>query len=185
MNKFVKGSIAAGVGIVLLLGGAGTFALWNGTAAIDSATVSSGKLTLAKSGTGAWSSNPAKWVPGDTFTYTDTLTVTALGDNIKSTLAVDQGTIVTGGAGGVALKNALTIVTTVTGATVASGAGTITPNLTSGTPNGTFNLVGSGTYTIPITVTVTFPSGAPAIDNATQDGAVSLANLGFVVTQHL
>jgi len=176
MNKFAKGSIAAGVGIVLLLGGGGTFALWNGTAAINSATVTSGKLTLTKSGTGAWNTNPAKWVPGDTFTYTDTLTVTAVGDNIEATLALDEGTITSGGAGGAALKAALEIETAVGAVT----GGTLVDNL-----DGTYDIAAPGTYSIPITVTVTFPSGTPAIDNTTQDGAVSLANLGFVVTQHL
>ena len=32
MNKLTRGAIAAGVGVVLLLGGAGTFALWSDTA---------------------------------------------------------------------------------------------------------------------------------------------------------
>ena len=32
MNKLVKGSIAGAAGIALLLGGAGTFALWNADA---------------------------------------------------------------------------------------------------------------------------------------------------------
>ena len=34
MNKYTKGAIATGAAIVLLLGGAGTFALWNDDAEV-------------------------------------------------------------------------------------------------------------------------------------------------------
>ena len=50
----LKGSIAGAAGVALLLGGAGTFALWNGDAAIAGATITAGTLTVEAS-EGTWS----------------------------------------------------------------------------------------------------------------------------------
>lgn len=86
MNKFAKGGIAAGVGVVLLLGGGGTFALWNDAANLDGGTIVSGRLALNDTSfQGAWyrydasktsladytSPLPAdyKIVPGDELVY--------------------------------------------------------------------------------------------------------------------
>ena len=54
MNKLLKGSIAGAAGIALLLGGAGTFALWNDTAAASGGTVQSGNLSVVLNGSPAW-----------------------------------------------------------------------------------------------------------------------------------
>jgi alternate signal-mediated exported protein len=50
MNRYAKGAIAAGAATVLLLGGLGTFALWNDSQSIDAGTVGSGRLALDTTG---------------------------------------------------------------------------------------------------------------------------------------
>jgi alternate signal-mediated exported protein len=194
MNTFVKGAVAAGVATVLLLGGAGTFALWNGSATVNAGAVNAGNLSVTTTGTAAWKNstggavniNTLKWVPGDTYTYTNEITVVASGDTIKAALSLDPASITaTTAAADVALKAALIrggIVFT-TG-TVTGTPGTVTPNLTTGV----VELVGPGTYIIPVSLAVTFPADgtAPVVyDNSAQNGSVGLAALGFKVEQHL
>ncbi|WP_210506415.1 alternate-type signal peptide domain-containing protein [Naasia sp. SYSU D00057] len=94
MNKLVKGSIAGAAGIALLLGGAGTFALWNSTATLTTPSISSGQLSLANNNNGVWKDaagtqiDPATYrmIPGQTLTYTSTLNVNAVGNGIKANL---------------------------------------------------------------------------------------------------
>ncbi|MEX1079018.1 MAG: alternate-type signal peptide domain-containing protein [Homoserinimonas sp.] len=168
MNKLVKGSIAGAAGIALLLGGAGSLALWNADADIASAGIESGTLTLAATA-GTWSSEPDLWVPGDSFTYASTLTIGATGDNLTATLSVDKASIATG-----ALASALDIVITPDAALPAG----ITDNA-----DGTFDVApAAGNYTVPVTVTVTFDENA---DDTTQAGTVDLASLQFVLQQYV
>jgi len=107
MNKLLKGSIAGAAGIALLLGGAGTFALWNDSAAASGGTVQSGALSVALKGSAAWKDISAdavggttwapatdKLVPGDTVTYTQQVDVTATGKNLKANLSFDPTTVV-------------------------------------------------------------------------------------------
>jgi alternate signal-mediated exported protein len=106
MNKAMKGAIAAGAAGILLLGGAGTFAVWSETKQFDAGTVSTGELTLALSGaTPAWTylesgtTVTAKGiVPGDVITSTQGVTITATGDNVAGKLTVGTlgGTLPTG-----------------------------------------------------------------------------------------
>ena len=53
MNKIIKGSIAGAAGIALLLGGAGTFALWNDSTSVQGGKIKAGNLALVNQ-TGAW-----------------------------------------------------------------------------------------------------------------------------------
>ena len=46
MHRYAKGGIAVAAGAALLLGGFGTFALWNDSANLDAGTVASGELSL-------------------------------------------------------------------------------------------------------------------------------------------
>src|ERR1700710_1730368 len=46
MNKLVKGAVAGAVGVTLLLGGAGTFALWNSTIGVSTGSISTGNLAF-------------------------------------------------------------------------------------------------------------------------------------------
>ena len=98
MNKLVKGSIAAAAGITLLMGGAGSLALWNDSADLTGGSVSTGELNIISNGDGAWTDNIALWVPGDEDTYTETFTIEAAGDNLSFELAADYTAV---GANGV------------------------------------------------------------------------------------
>jgi len=114
MNRNAKGAIAVGAATLLLLGGGGTFALWNDSANLSAGTVDSGQLTLeAAAGNGTWYTDEdltdeiTSWgnegagyaiVPGDTVYWeSEELTITAEGDNLsfaflaelESTLASD------------------------------------------------------------------------------------------------
>ena len=106
MNKLLKGSIAVAAGIALLLGGAGTFALWNDSAATAGGTVTTGTMSiLPGAAAGVWndmstgtavSIDPAvvKMVPGDTWTFTKTVEITAAGKNLQADLTFDPSTII-------------------------------------------------------------------------------------------
>jgi alternate signal-mediated exported protein len=168
MNKLVKGSIAGAAGIALLLGGAGTLALWNATADIDGVTVTSGSLTLAETATSPDWTGPTTMVPGDVATYTTELTITVVGDTLKSTLSLDEGSL----SGGAELPADLAV------SFVATHA-----SLTAGTVAGTYEVpAGPGTYVVPVVVTVTFDSNS---DNSTQGESVTLTGAEFVLNQHL
>ncbi|CAN5333744.1 hypothetical protein BH11ACT2_BH11ACT2_14890 [soil metagenome] len=176
MNRFVKGSIAAGAGLVLLLGGAGTFALWSQSTSVSDHAVASGTLTLAETG-GTWNTNPSLWVPGDTYTYTSTLVLNATGDHLKAWLSVDKGSITTAAvptAADTALAAALQVSLVVT--PTSGVAATTTPGLYDVTPT-------AGSYSVPITVTVTFPSSVAG--TTAQGGTVNLHNIAFSLNQHL
>ena len=167
MNKLTKSAIAGAAGIALLLGGAGSLAYWNSSATVSSTTISAGSLSVAIGSGASWNKTIAKWVPGDTATYSANLTVVAAGDNIKADLTFDKSSIATG-----ALASALNIT---------FAAGTLPSGVTAGTA-GLYHIVGAGTYTIPVTVTVSFPFGTTA-DNTTQAGSVDLTGVKFNVTQ--
>ena len=95
MNKLIKGAIAGAAGLTLLMGGAGTFALWNADAAVSGGTIVAGDLTIAAQA-GAWKNGQKtidtikdyRIVPGETLTYTQDLLVTATGDNIQAKAAL-------------------------------------------------------------------------------------------------
>src|SRR4051812_18144491 len=94
MNKIVKGSIAGAAGLALLLGGAGTFALWNTSTTVSAQTIKSFSLS-PPSGHGVWPDgaggaiNPVtyKLNPGQPLPYPQPLTGNALGNGIKANLA--------------------------------------------------------------------------------------------------
>jgi alternate signal-mediated exported protein len=93
MNKLVKGSIAGAAGIALLLGGAGTFAVWNDTATLSAPNIQAGSLDLSTSTAGKWTQggadinpNTYRVIPGTTLVYTQTLKVDAVGDGLKARL---------------------------------------------------------------------------------------------------
>src|SRR5690554_2007263 len=97
MNKLVKGSIAGAAGIALLLGGAGTFALWNDTETISSQKITTGNMELDAT-TPTWSNvtktpavpiediNAFEVVPGHALTRTQTLTLSGTGNNLTADL---------------------------------------------------------------------------------------------------
>jgi len=92
VNRLVKVSIAGAAGIALLLGGAGTLALWNAApAAFSGSAVQSGVLrvdftstaTAKYTGTNTLATDIE---PGDAVTVDQPIKVTATGDTLRVTL---------------------------------------------------------------------------------------------------
>ncbi|PZF58163.1 alternate-type signal peptide domain-containing protein [Curtobacterium sp. MCSS17_008] len=97
MQKIVTGTIAGAAGIALLLGGAGSFALWNDTASVPPATVDSGTLTLSANPDGVWTDitngrsdvidiSAVRMVPGNLYQFHQTMDVEATGDDLTADL---------------------------------------------------------------------------------------------------
>ena len=94
----LKGTVAAAAGVAVLLGGAGTFALWNKEGAIGTGSTGTGKIE-ATFGQTTWQDTTSgapnaidditafRMVPGDTLVGTADVDVTAVGEN----LLVDPG----------------------------------------------------------------------------------------------
>ena len=171
MNKLVKGSIAGAAGVALLLGGAGTLALWNDSASINAGTVTSGVLDVSNAAAGAWTLNGVVWspsgliVPGDTAVYTDTLEVTATGDNLEATIATNIASITNGITGAVVTSSV--VVTDSSNAVVTPAAGVYT--------------LGDGAYTVEVELTVTFPSTVSG--QAGQNASTDFSAITVTVTQ--
>jgi len=171
MKKLITGAVAGTIGIALLLGGAGTFALWNTSTPISAQTVTAGHLNLTAA-TGSWKTSGGtaianianyKIIPGQTIVYTTTLTVDAVGDGIKAQLT-SPTLSGTGGLDGIVTK---TLAVTSTTATATSGN-----NLT----------FGAGTSTVNVTVTIAFPdvNGTTGMDLNT-----ALSAINFTLAQTL
>ncbi|QIK63344.1 alternate-type signal peptide domain-containing protein [Leucobacter viscericola] len=180
MKKLTKSLIAAAAGTALLLGGGGTLAAWNsGAFASVTTTISAGDLSLTAPSAGTWTDQTGTTVtldtfrvaPGDTLTYETTMDLTARGDNLQGTLALDPASISPANpakAEDVALAARLTKSASVTVDGRTSAAFTAKP----------------GSQTIRVTTTVTWPGGnAPATDNTSMRGSVTLNNMKFTVTQ--
>lgn len=143
MNKLVKGAVAGAAGIALLLGGAGTFALWNSSIGVGSSTVSTGTLKFGTATGATWRDDSAgatttafvpttdKIVPGDVVSLTQNVTVSASGKNLKASLVYVPGSV--------------TIPADLTGK--------IVPTLTVTWVSGDSSLTGTGTVTDPYIIT--------------------------------
>ncbi|WP_082570536.1 alternate-type signal peptide domain-containing protein [Cellulomonas sp. Root485] len=199
MRKTTKGAIAVGAGVALLLGGAGTMAAWRVSAGVGQGTsVTSGKLdVVAKTGaTGlpVWSwtnASPTTFdvvnsriVPGDSVTRTQVFTVTARGDHLTFTGALDLAPTVTGDPTLVAKLTSGTTTTLSqsgtwpTGVSV-NGAGTLI-TVTSGTAGGAADL----TFDVKVTSVVNWVSVGVGTDAAnTMNQTVNLAAANLVLTQ--
>jgi len=165
MNKLVKGAVAAAAGIALLMGGAGSLALWNDSVTVNAGTVSSGTLDVSTGTAGSWSPNLAKIVPGDTVVYTQTLNLSATGDNLKASVSSNIGTI----------TNNITGSTATSTFVVKTSPGGVVVNPTSGV----YSL--NGTYTVDVTITVAFSSSTA--NQVGQNATVNLSTLAVTVTQ--
>lgn len=168
MNKLTKAAIAGAAGIALLLGGGGSLALWNASGTVNAGSINTGSLTMTVTG-GAWNTAITKWVPGDSYTYTASVVVNAVGDNIKGTLSVDPATVTIPAA----LGTDLTVTLAVTG---------MLPTGVTSNGDGTYNIAAAGTYSLPVQVTAAFKSTSL---NGTQNQTINLTGLAFRVDQHL
>lgn len=188
MNKLLKGAVAGAAGIALLLGGAGTFALWNTSATVNVGTVASGTLKFAQVGAPSWrniaSDVPSekqaisdivsyRIVPGDKLELTEVVAIDATGDNLHATLSLDDASI-TG-----PLKTSLSPITmTATGASVTAGA---TPNTFNVSP---VNSVAESGATTNVTITVIVELPASVSGTTAQGSSLDLSNLSFKLQQN-
>lgn len=164
MNKLVKGSVAAAAGIALLMGGAGSLALWNDSETVNAGTVTSGTLNVSTGAAGSWSPSLALIVPGDTVTYTKTLNLSATGDNLKATVTSNIASITNNITGSTATSSF--VVKDSSNAVVTPAAGVYTLN---------------GAYTVEVTITVAFSSSTANLVG--QNAALNLSTLAVTVTQ--
>ncbi|MGW6656566.1 alternate-type signal peptide domain-containing protein [Rhodococcus sp. NPDC055024] len=182
MNKATKGAVAAGAAALLLAGGAGTMAAWNANAPLNGGTISSGKLTLTTQGTPSWTVSNAtvnggtaapvtistfKVSPGDVLTYSGSVKIGAVGNNLSATLKADASTITGTGT----LKAEMAPVTTAT-----VGA---TPLPT----NGTGVVITSANNDNVVSVNVVFDFTKAPATNSSQDSQVDLTNFNVTLDQ--
>ena len=192
MNRFAKGAIAGAAGIALLLSGAGSFALWNGTATATAAgTVQSGTMTIAPTTSAvAWSVTRGgtttaipsiasfRAVPGDVLTMTQNVDVTATGDKLSAVLAVDPGSITAVGTSTASAE----LLTALTKSMTVSIAGTLPTGVTAGPATNTYTVTAlTGTKTLPVVVTLPFDSTVTG--TTAQGGGVNLSALAITLTQ--
>ncbi|WP_147440963.1 alternate-type signal peptide domain-containing protein [Mycetocola zhadangensis] len=158
MKKTTTAAIAATVGAVLLLGGAGTLAYWSDTDSTTSQVINSGKLDLGtvgndwklqqtaqgKSTASIAFSATTPIVPGDVVTNTATVPVVLQGTNNKATLKVEAPAL-TGALAGLPVT------------VLIDGVATTTADFTT-------------TANPKVTIKVTFPFGdsADALDDVTE-----------------
>lgn len=172
MNKLIKGAIAGSAGLALLLSGAGTFAVWTSKVTAAPEVISAGKLTLAiDDAPGTWENitsgvgtviDPATFriVPGNTLTYTRTLTINAVGDDLVADLTYDMGSI-DGGITGL------------------SSVLTMTPTANATADGNTVKVLTEGTVTVDAVLTLTMPDTVKGGQNLSAD----LGDITFTLTQ--
>jgi alternate signal-mediated exported protein len=174
VNRNAKGALAAGAAVVVLLGGAGSYALWSDSASSTPGNLTSGELKLTATGTSAWKDvstdgivggtaiNPLidLLVPRDTWEYTSSYTATATGKNMKAQVTVNPGT-----AGTPPTGVTITPAASVDGTTATGGAITIAP----GTP-----------HTVIVKVTVAF---ADVTGTTSQVSPVNVSGMSVSLNQ--
>ena len=197
MRKTTKGALAVGAGVALLLGGAGTMAAWQvGTPVGQGTSITSGKLQVAAKGdatglpvwswtngsTPAYNATTSRIVPGDSVTRTQVFTVTARGDHLTFTGALDVAPTVTGDPTLVAKLTAGTttkIDVVGTPPTGVTGTGTSTITVASGSASPA-DLV----FDVKVTSVVAWPLGTAGSDAAnTMSQTVNLAAANLTLTQ--
>jgi len=184
MNKLLKGSVAGAAGVALLLGGAGSFALWNSTQELNVGSVASGTLSIsAVADTAVWTDvstgtaaviNIAdfKIAPGDTIKLTQDVEIDAVGDNLLATLSYDADSLVADSDADKALLADLDI---------SLEATTLATNIVRIPTTDTFAVTpAASTSTATLTVTIVFP----ADEETGKDGTVNLSNLAFKLQQN-
>ncbi|WBU39148.1 alternate-type signal peptide domain-containing protein [Homoserinibacter sp. YIM 151385] len=187
MNKLLKGSIAGAAGIALLLGGAGTFALWNDSENISSSNISTGELGIDLSGAGTWQDvssdvtpatiSPAtfRMVPGDKVRFEQNVTIKASGKNLKAELAFAPGA----NAIPASLSSATTV--TVGAAIVGTGNATVVSQ-GAGTNKFTITPTTAGDTTVKVTIDIELSKTGLTGANG-QNATINLAAANFALTQ--
>ena len=183
MNKLLKGSVAGAAGVALLLGGAGSFALWNSTEAVNVGSVASGTLSIAATGAPTWMDISAdktasvidistfKVAPGDTIQLTQVVEIDARGNNLRATLSYDELSLLAETVEDEALLEELVISLDATGG----------DNIVRVADTDTFAVTPATTTSeVTLTVTIEFPT---SVEGAT-DGTVDFSELAFKLQQN-
>ncbi len=188
MKRILTGSIAGATGMALLLGGAGTFALWNSSAAIAGAPLTAGTLTVETADVVFWTDQYGteinlesyKIVPGDVLTYTSFLNVTARGDNLHARIAIDHGSISSENSdASTALKILLDKTTIVS---VDIGDAIYVPHAYS--DDQTWFDLSEGDHELRVTVVIEFLESFDDVDDDdAKNASALLSNLGVILTQ--
>ena len=172
MNRTMKGALSAGVGAVLMLGGAGSLAYWTDTEAITGTPINSGELKLGTPdcGTGwkldgnvAFTSQLI--VPGDVLTKTCTIDLIATGVHVGADLGISTAAF--------SASNNLT--SQLVPAAAFTVGGTATNHITELNDTGATN-------EIVATITVTFDG--PAATNLSQALTATLNTVSVTATQN-
>lgn len=181
MKKTTKGALAAGAAAVLLLGGAGSLAYWSDSDNVNGGTFATGNVALAANdcSTAPWTyttTNHATGdvvdglVPGDSITKDCTATVTGTGDHLYASLDVPDTVTYTSTPASTTLSATVATTFDVDGTTYSSGDAFAVP---------------TGTHTVTVHYTVTFPYGDATATNAndTQSLTVNLDAITLTLTQ--
>lgn len=168
MKTLLNGAIVCATGMILLLGGGGTLALWNDSATVVPAkTITAGDLAVTPNADGVWRESDGtvldpityRIVPGSTIEFTRTLTVSAVGDGLQAVLGHSPLT----GTGVLAPLVATSISATSPSAVV----------------DGSTLRFDAGTSTVDVKLTVHFPAEA----TTGQRGTLDLGQVTFTLTQ--
>ncbi len=102
MKNVTKGIVAAGLGATLLVGGAGTMAVWTEGVTVGGGAINAGHMDLVtdatNTGCGAWTIDTGesipttytvgdKLVPGDVLSRNCAYTISAVGNHLRATVA--------------------------------------------------------------------------------------------------
>ncbi|MGA9871021.1 MAG: alternate-type signal peptide domain-containing protein [Rhodococcus sp. (in: high G+C Gram-positive bacteria)] len=179
MNKATKGAVAAGGAAVLLLGGLGSFALWQDSTDTEGGTITSGELDIEPDGTPVWREisgdvnaasviDPVTYriVPGDIIEFTADYNILAEGDNLLADLKADTATI----TGDAALRSAIGTPTV-----TATSGGTQLPT------DGTSARITSEDQDVQVKVTFTFNEATT--DQIAQNETLNLENFTLDLVQ--
>ena len=179
MNKTTKGALAAGAAGILLLGGAGSYALWTDSETVQGGTITAGNLDISPVAAGVWTDvspggvktpgnlniSTFRMVPGDVLQYKASYKVLADGENLRATIAADPQTITRSGEL-TAANTPVSLVTTYNGAALA---------------NNQITEADDG-RTVDVTVTVTFVETTP--NQVGTEDSVNLTNFRINLQQN-
>ncbi|WP_375003316.1 alternate-type signal peptide domain-containing protein [Aeromicrobium sp. CTD01-1L150] len=178
MKKSTKGALAAGAAAVLLLGGVGTLAFWTDSETIDGGSVSSGELALENGqcdddwayaeGNASAGETVGLIVPGDSLAKECTFDITAAGDNLQAELTTPDDVDLGSTPEAPTLEASVDAEFTIGGSPV--------PAVITEDNDGD---------TVTATLTVTFPFGTEATENAndTRNLLITLDEITVTLTQ--
>jgi alternate signal-mediated exported protein len=167
MKKTTAAAVAATVGAVLLLGGAGTLAYWSDSETSASQTISAGNLNLDTIGTGSWSLQQVVTTGSGATAVTKKTTAVAFD---SATMSIAPGDVLTTTVQVPVMKAKLDVATPVVTPAVANdttlkNALQVAIVSVDGTAGDTKTFSGAKTGNVPVVISVTMPWGTDANEN--------------------